>query len=207
MQNAVKKRLFDLRSPRNFRAKGNYCSSIRLLIACSLFCNCAFPLQAQDQTGEFRIKAAFLFHFAQLVDWPPEALGPDNRPFSICMTGEDMAPGAVESIVEGKQIGERPIKVRHLQENEDAQSCQVLFIVTRDKKRVAAILTALKSAAVLTVGDSDNFAGQGGMIGFSIEDNKIRFDINLQAAQRARLKISSRLLLLAKRVVGDAGQG
>lgn len=166
--------------------------------------NCAL---AQSNSAEYQLKAAFIFHFAQLVDWPADALGPENRPLILCTTGESALPGVLEATIQGKQIGSRPLEVRHLQEKENPAGCHLLFIVGRDKRRAAAILASLNSAAVLTVGESDDFIQQGGMIGFCLQENKIRFDINLKAAQRANLKISSRLLLLAKAVVGDGKQG
>jgi hypothetical protein len=167
----------------------------------------AWPADAQSQADEYHIKAAFLFHFAQLVDWPPEALGSGNRPLNFCTVGEQAVPDALESTVMGKQIGPHSINVQHLREGDDPRYCHVLYILLRDKKHVAAILAVLQKTAVLTVGESDDFIQEGGMIGFSLQENKIRFDINLRAAQRVNIKISSRLLLLAKTVVGDPGQG
>jgi hypothetical protein len=82
-----------------------------------------------------------------------------------------------------------------------------MFITAHDKKHVGEILSSLKNASVLTVGETENFTQQSGIIGFCLQENRIRFDINLQAAQHANLKISSRLLLLAKSVVGNPGQG
>jgi YfiR/HmsC-like len=168
-----------------------------------------FPLlaAAQVQPSEYQVKAAFVFHFTQLVDWPADALGPENRPLILCTTGESALSGVLEATIQGKQIGSRPLEVRHLQEKENPSGCHLLFIVGRDKKRAAAVLAKLNNAPILTVGESDDFIQQGGMIGFCLLENKIRFDINLKSAQRANLKISSRLLLLAKTVVGDGRQG
>lgn len=162
---------------------------------------------AQSNSAEYQLKAAFIFHFAQLVDWPADALGPENRPLILCTAGESALSGILEATIRGKQIGSRPLEVRHLQEKENPAGCHLLFIVGRDKKRAAAILAKLNNAPILTVGESDEFIQQGGMIGFCLLENKIRFDINLKAAQRANIKISSRLLLLAKTVVGDGRQG
>ncbi|MGB7848084.1 MAG: YfiR family protein [Candidatus Acidiferrum sp.] len=166
-----------------------------------------FPAAAQSQPPEYEVKAAFIFHFAQLVDWPPYALAEDNRPLVFCTTGEDSASGALESLVRGKHIGPHLVEVRRTPEKDGFRGCQLLFITGGDKKRVASILASLKNAPILTVGESEDFAGDGGMIGLCLQENKIRFDINLTAAQRANLKISSRLLLLAKRVLGDGRQG
>jgi hypothetical protein len=161
----------------------------------------------QIQPSEYQVKAAFVFHFAQLVDWPADALGSEDRPLILCTTGENALSGVLDTTVRGKQTGTHPLGVRHLQEKDDPGGCHLLFIVGKDKRRAAAILARLNNAPILTVGESDDFVERGGMIGFCLQENKIRFDINLNAAQRANLKISSRLLLLAKTVIGDGRQG
>jgi hypothetical protein len=130
------------------------------------------PVQGQTQAEEYRVKAAFLFHFAQLVDWPPEALGASNRPLILCTLGEELVPGTLESTMEGKQIGTRAIKVQHLQESDDLQACHVVFIVIRDKKHVAGILAGLKHTSALTVDEIENFTQMGGMIGFRLQEKK-----------------------------------
>jgi len=158
---------------------------------------------AQSQAGEYHVKAAFLFHFVQLVEWPANSLGNDINPLTLCIVGEDPFRGDLEATLEGKTVGTRPLRVRHLKPTEDFQGCQVLFIGSREAARRGRLLQALKDAPILTVGESDGFVEEGGMIGFLLVDDKVRFEINLGAAERARLKISSRLLLLAKTVVGS----
>jgi len=175
-----------------------------LLLFLSLAANSA---HGQSNSAEYQLKAAFIFHFAQLVDWPADALGPDSRPITLCTTGENSLAGIMESTIDGKQIGSHSLQVRHLQEKENPRGCHLLVIVGRDKRRVAAILAGLNGAPILTVGESEDFVQRGGMIGFCLQENKIRFDINLNAAQRANLKINSRLLLLAKTVIGDGRRG
>ncbi|HEY1470321.1 MAG TPA: YfiR family protein [Candidatus Acidoferrum sp.] len=162
---------------------------------------------AQSTTAEYQLKAAFIFHFVQLVDWPPEVSSPSGRPLILCIADENALPGLLERTVQGKQIASRPLYVRHLLEKDNPKSCDLLFVVGQDKKRAAALLRAVNNAPILTVGESEDFIQQGGMIGFCLQENKIRFDINLQAAKRANLTISSRLLLLAKSVIGDSKQG
>ena len=156
-----------------------------------------------QQTEEYHVKAAFLFHFAQLVDWPAPAAGGENKPLTLCTIGHDPFDGGLEATLQGKSIGIRALQIRHLKLTQDAAGCQVLFIDSRDRKQISSVLAALKNEAVLTVGESDDFAKQGGMIGFSMDQDKVRFDINLDAALRVKLKISSRLLLLAKSVIGN----
>lgn len=161
---------------------------------------------AQSQTDEYRVKAAFLFHFAQLVDWPPGALGDDKDAFKMCTIGEDPFHGELDGVVEGKPIGSRATHVRHLTHIPDIHDCQILFIGKNEMKKLSTLLAELGNDPVMTVGETDNFVHQGGIIGFSPEENKIRFEINLIAAERAKLKISSRLLLLAKNVVRNPAE-
>jgi hypothetical protein len=102
----------------------------------------------------------------------------------------------------GKAIGARSLRVLHFKQPQDIRGCQVLFIGAEEKKFLPAILAGVKGNSVLTVGESEHFVQDGGMIGFLLEENKIRFEINLEAAEHAKLKVSSRLLALAKTVIG-----
>ena len=156
---------------------------------------------AQSQADEYRLKAAFLFHFAQFVDWPSDPSGIAGTPFVICVIGEDPFHGDLEQSVKGKLIATRAVQVRHIKQIQDVQGCHVVF-VGKDESNIPARISALRHAPVLTVGESDSFLEQGGIIRMFVEDRKIRFDINQRAAETANLKISSRLLLLAKAVVG-----
>ena len=162
---------------------------------------------AQSQSGEYQVKAAFIFHFAQMVEWPPDISGPDGSPLVMCTIGDDSYSAALDWVIDGKQIGSHPIQTRHLHDKVPIRGCHLLVISGKDNKRAATILAEVADEPVLTIGDSENFVASGGIIGLSLQDNKVRFDINLNAAQRASLKISSRLLLLAKRVIGGGKQG
>lgn len=155
-----------------------------------------------NATSEYQVKAAFLYHFAQFVDWPPETFKGAGSPITYCTIGEDPFQGALDASLNGKVIGGRGVRVQHFKKTEAVQGCQVLFLGTAEKKFISATLASLKASPVLTVGESEDFVQAGGMIGFFLEDNKVRFDINLDAAERGKLKISARLLLLAKTVVG-----
>jgi hypothetical protein len=158
---------------------------------------------AQSADDEYRVKAAFLFHFAQLVEWPSDISGDDDHSLRLCTLGEDPFHGELESMVEGKLVGTRTMRVKHLKETEDPKSCQILFIGSGETKRVPSLFAQLGTSSVLTVGETSTFLQQGGIIRFCLENNKVRFEINLDASQRAGIKISSRLLLLAKTVIGN----
>ncbi len=153
---------------------------------------------------EYRVKAAFIFHFAQLVDWPPETSTDPANSLFLCTIGEDPFQGALESTVAGKAVGDRILRIRHLKQADDMQACQVLFLSKAEGKRIPVLLANLHNAPILTVGESPGFLGAGGMICFVLEDNNVRFAINLDAAASAKLKIGSRLLVLAQTVIGES---
>jgi len=155
-----------------------------------------------NASSEYQVKAAFLFHFAQFVDWPSETFKDAASPLTYCTVGGDPFRGALEASLSGKAVDGRWVRVVHFKEAQEIQGCQVLFIGIADKKFISATLANLKGTPVLTVGESEHFVQDGGMIGFFLEDNKVRFEINLNAAEHAKLKISARLLALAKTVIG-----
>ena len=163
------------------------------------------PAQA-NPASEYAVKAAFLYHFAQFVEWPEGAFKDANSPLTYCTFGADPFRGSLDDSLRGKTIGERGIRVQHLRQAEGIQDCQVLFIGGAESKRAAAgILANVKGSAILTVGESQAFAEDGGMIEFCMEGNKIRFNINLATVSAAKLKMSARLLTLAKTVLGTQG--
>jgi len=153
---------------------------------------------AQSQVDEYRLKAAFLFHFAQFVEWPAGGVPSDEMVF--CIAGEDPFQGDLEKTVQGKLIGGKSVRVRHLKQVQDGRGCQLLFI--ERKERARDFVVSVKEIPVLTVGETDDFLRQGGIIRFSMEDRKIRFDVNQEAAEKVHLNVSARLLLLARSVVG-----
>jgi len=151
---------------------------------------------------EYEVKAAFLYHFAQFVEWPEETFKDANNLLTYCTIGNDPFHGSLDASLSGKTIGARSFRVVHVKQPQEIQGCQVLFIGAGEKKLLPEILAKAKPSSILTVGESEHFAEDGGMIGFVLDENKIRFEINLEAAQKAKLKISSRLLALAKSVIG-----
>ncbi len=152
---------------------------------------------------EYEVKAAFLFRFAQFVEWPADTFRGASEPFTYCTIGDDPFRGALERTLNGKTIGQRPLRVEHLSGTGKISECQVLFVGGQeDKKHVDEMLADTGTLPILTVGEADRFAENGGAIGFCTEDNKIRFEVNLDAAGKAGLKISAKLLALAKTVLG-----
>jgi hypothetical protein len=161
-----------------------------------------FPGSARGQEAgpsEYQMKAAFLYNFAKFVEWPPASL-PANDPLVIGVLGSDPFDGALENTIRNKTIEGHPVTVRRLKSISEVKTCHVLFISSSEKKRWPEISEALAGSCVLTVSENwDHFTEAGGMIYFFMDDRHVCFDINVEAARRASLQISSKLILLRKK--------
>jgi hypothetical protein len=147
---------------------------------------------------EYEIKAAFLYNFVKFVEWPPEAFAGERSPLTICIYGTDPFGASLDGVVRGESLGERRLLVQRPEEPDDLRDCHVLFVSRSERQRMPEVLARVEGAPVLTVGDADGFLRAGGMINFVLEENKVRFLINQAAAERSGLRISSKLLRLAK---------
>jgi len=150
---------------------------------------------------EYRVKAAFLYNFARFVEWPAQAFDGPEAPYAICILGQDPYGEDLDAAAGANTVQGRRIVVRRLSDAKVATDCHILFISTSERRRVPAIIEALGSAPVLTVGEDEAFTRLGGCIRFFLLENKVRLEVNLPAAERARLRVSSKLLNLA-RVLG-----
>jgi hypothetical protein len=163
------------------------------------------PLDAAEaeRPTEYEVKAAFLYNFAKFVKWPEgEPLGPT---FVIAVLGTDPFGQVLDRTLAGKTVLDKTVEVRRIDSVAAATGAQILFIGSSEKARVAEILKALGSARVLTVAEMDGFAERGGMIGFKLREDVVRFDINLDQVNQAGLKMSSQLVRLAQRVISREG--
>ncbi len=153
----------------------------------------------EAQPTEYQLKAAFLFNFAKFVDWPPEAFAQGDSPLVIGVLGENPFGEDLKDAVQNKSIGSHPLTVRTANSLAEARKCHILFISTSENRRLRQVLEGVRDANVLTVGETEQFLDSGGIINFTIQGQKIRFEINAAAAKRAGLKVSSKLLSLAAR--------
>ena len=156
------------------------------------------PLQAPGDRAEYDIKAAFLFNFARFTEWPVEAFSSPNAPLVLGIYGVDPFSRAAVDDITSRSISGRRVEVRKLADLKTAEGCHMLFINGVDDKALAALIGAVKNKHILTVGEGERFGAVGGMIRFFIEDTKVRFEVNLREVQGADLKISAKLLSLAK---------
>lgn len=155
--------------------------------------------QAQE-ASEYAVKAAFLYNFAKFVEWPPGAFGHNGAPLIVGVVGDDPFGSALDQTIQGKSVNGRQLTVRRFSGGQDLRECHILFISSSERKRLSQILDSIRGAGVLTISEMDQFNQQGGIINFILERGKVRFEINTGAAESARLKLSSKLLALARSV-------
>jgi len=153
---------------------------------------------APTMASEYQLKAAFLFNFTQFVEWPPEAFEKPASPLTICILGDDPFDGYLDETVRGETVNGRPLVVQRYHPTngqvDGIGACHVLFVSTSEAQHLTQVLNSLKGHSVLTVSDLDDFTRAGGIIRFGMVANKIRLKISLDAAQAAKLTISSKLL-------------
>ncbi len=154
---------------------------------------------------EYLIKAAILFNLAKFATWPDSAFGTADAPVRICVLGRDPFGAALESLRD-KQIGRRNLVITGIAELENAAACHVLFVSASEEDRLVPILDAVSGLPVLTVADIDKFASAGGIVGLTEVDDRSRLEVNIGAANRAGVKLSSKLLRLAETVDSQAAR-
>ncbi len=160
---------------------------------------------AQDSPSVYQVETAYLFNFVKFVEWPEEAFADPLAPIVIRIVGDDPFGDALPQVVLGKTVQGRDLIIRKYRAGEDLRGSHILFISASEKKRLPQILSSLHGSCVLTVADIDGFLEEGGMILLFSDESRVRFAINVDAANQAKLKVSSKLLSLA-RGVGRKGK-
>lgn len=156
-----------------------------------------------EVASEYDVKAAFLYNFTKFVEWPASAFEDERSNFRICVYGEDPF-GKSLWVVSDEPVAGRKVTLLGMA-NLKPESCHILFISRSERSRISQILEELRDTPVLTVADTDGFLDRGGIINFVLEGSKVRFEISQQAAERAGIKISSKLLRLAVGPKGSPG--
>ena len=157
----------------------------------------------QSSAGEYELKAAMLYNLARFVEWPASAYADAQAPTIVCLLGRDPFGSFLTSLAAKQTVNGRPLQIRRVRNNADLNGCHILYISSSERKNIGPILAGLRGSSVLTVGEMAQFATRGGMVQFELEDKQVHFNINLDASLRADLKISARLLVLAKIVKGQ----
>lgn len=152
--------------------------------------------------SEYELKAAFIYNVIPFIDWPERAVG-DH--FIIGFAGEGSMTAALANFFKDKRIGSKPIEVRNVHTLAELRGCNVLLLAYPDSSRMREALSQLRGTNVLTIGDGESFARSGGVVAFVPQENTFRLAVNERAAERAHLKISSKLLSMTKLVPDEAG--
>jgi hypothetical protein len=168
-----------------------------LALALGLFLKLLGSAQARE-VGEYDVKAAFLLNFAKYVEWPAAVLPSPMTPLEVCVLGNDPFGDLLHTLVKARSTNERPILLRRPGTVMAARECQIVFINHASPVALRRDLAQLRDSPVLTVGESPHFLAAGGIVAFRLEENRVRLTVDLSAARRAQLKISSRLLALAE---------
>jgi YfiR/HmsC-like len=179
-------------------------------VACLLACATQPVWSAPESAAaEYRSKANFLATFPSFVEWPESAFSSAQSPLIICVRGDFSFGTSLAELTRGASPHGRRVEVRWVHKDQDLRNCHIAFVSRSESKRYAKLLQIVERAGVLTVGETEGFLDAGGTITFSFEHETLQFEVNLAAAGSAHLKISSRLLALARRVVNrtEAAKG
>jgi YfiR/HmsC-like len=178
------------------------CGRLRVFLVCCLLLLHAMIARItagqQDSAGEYALKAAMLYNLTRFVEWPPSSYSEPLAPIVLCVLGRDPFGSYLTSTVLKKTVNGRSVLIVHPPDGKESRRCHVLYISSSERDTVAKILSILNGSSVLTVGEMTQFATRGGMIQFSLEDQQVRFDINLNVASQAGLKISAKLLAISR---------
>ena len=156
-------------------------------------------LHAQDKPAlEYQVKAAFLYNFTRFITWPATAFSSPDAPFVIGIIGNDPFGSYLEEVVAGEKVDNHPIIVQHYHNQKEIGKCQIIFLNLTEPPELKEALTVLQSENTLAVSDASNFAELGGQVQFFKESGKVRLQINVAAAKKSQLEISSKLLRIAK---------
>jgi len=176
------------------------CFVVLVVLLSGVSPNCS---RAQEVTfSEYEVKAAWLLNFARFVTWPTNAFNSSNAPIVVGIVGKDSFGRSLEKAFNGKAVKGRPIVIKRSVPDQEMHQCHILFVSASEYRRFKDISEKLRTNAVLTVGEADDFLDAGGMVNFVLKEKSIRFEINVQAAQTAGLKLEANLLKVAVSVRG-----
>lgn len=191
----------------SIRSRAGYCARLAVLfLACVTF---HLPVSRAQQSPptEYQVKAAYLYNFGKFVDWSATSVAAKGDGFQICVLGQDPFGPALDVALARQSIDGKGVMARRISKPQDAVSCRILFISSSEDHQLKGIFTVLDGAGVLTVSDIPQFSQRGGMIGFTLDGNRVRFEVNLATAEAAGLTLSSELLKVAVAVRRNTSSG
>ena len=172
---------------------------LSLLLALGIVVSSEVAARAESSAPTMpQVQAAFLFNFSKFVTWPNEAFQHSGDSLIIGVLGEDPFGAILEDTIRDKTVMGKKLVVKRFSKIQDALHCHILFLSASEESRLAQMIQALDKTNILTVSDMEQFAEHGGMVAFTVEDRKVRFNVNVEAVERTELKIGSQLLKLAR---------
>lgn len=185
--------------------------AIRFIAICLISVCLSVPTSAQSTSAaapsEYLIKAGFTYNFAKLMQWPDRAFTQPDSPIVIGILGTDPFGNTLRDVLAGKNANGRSFVIKRLKFGAEFKDCNILFVSASETAHLDEIFRAARGLPILTIGETPSFARRGGIINFVIEEDKIRFEVNVEAAKQADIAISSRLLTLAKIVPQTTADG
>jgi hypothetical protein len=180
---------------------------LQLLFVVLLSAAPGFSVAEDSSTGamEYKIKAAFIYKFCLYVEWPPNAFTAPDAPIVLGIAGPDRLIDELGSIVKDHKINDRLLEVRHISNPTSLKGLHVLFITREEQAHLPQLLALAQGLPLLAVTESSNGLDDGGGINFAVQDNRVRFDVNLDFTGRQGLHLSAQLLKVARVVRGEAG--
>jgi hypothetical protein len=203
---ARRRRRIELAGRRPLAVAASRRAAAALLLASVALSGSPLAQPGPPPSFEHEVKASFVYTVAKFVEWPAAAFVDASSPLVFGILGEDPIEELLKHIVAGKSVGGHPVLVIHLAEGDEPSGCHVLYVGRSEAARVDEVIARLRNSSVLTVGEFDRFAQRGGVLRLRLEDNMVRFEVNVDAAERARLQISSKILKLGT-VVRDRKRG
>lgn len=185
------------------RQAASGCRLLRDVVLAAMLAACAVTAsraEGRAPVAEYQVKAAFLYKFLDFVEWPPAQFARPDSPLTIGVLSADALADELESLVAARTVHDRPVDVRKVQPGQSIAELHMLFVGRADS-RVAEVLDSTRGRPLLTVTESDEGFARGSAINFVLVDNKVRFDVALRVVEQGHLKISSRLLAVARRVL------
>jgi uncharacterized protein DUF4154 len=154
-------------------------------------------LAQRPKPSDYDVKAAYLYNFGRFVEWPGKVEASQGGSFTVCVLGQDPFGPSLDATLAGETIAGKTVVAKRISSAQESGSCQILFLGVSEASRLNKIIAELDQKSVLTVSDMPQFVNSGGMIQFVLEGKNVRFEVNLSAAQRAGLTLSSELLKVA----------
>ena len=181
------------------RARALACRVVLMVGLAMLFLGMEKNAGAAEPTSkEHELKAAFLYNFTKFVEWPENSFADASAPFVIGVAGETPCAAQLELIARNRKVNGRTLVIKRLRSPESAKDVHLLFVSASEDARAEKWIASVRNTAALNVGESESFTTRGGAIGLLLEDDKVRFEINISVAEAAGLKVSAQLQKLAK---------